>query len=55
MSKLIKISELSKILNNINPKTKKPLNYILRYWEKNLKKLNENQQSKILQLNKQKL
>ena len=39
MSKLIKISELSKILNNINPKTKKPLNYILRYWEKEFKEI----------------
>ena len=39
MSKLIKISELSRILNNINPKTKKPLNYILRYWEKEFKEI----------------
>ena len=34
MSKLINISELSKILNLIDPKTKKPLNHVLRYWEK---------------------
>ncbi len=34
MSKLINISELCKLLNLIDPKTKKPLNYILRYWEK---------------------
>ena len=34
MNKLVKISEVSKILNLIDPITKKPLNYILRYWEK---------------------
>ena len=34
MIKLINISELSKILNLIDPKTKKPQNYIIRYWEK---------------------
>ena len=34
MEKLINISELSKLLNLVNPKTKKPSNYILRYWEK---------------------
>ena len=34
MNKLIKISELSKLLNLVDTKTKKPLNYILRYWEK---------------------
>lgn len=34
MRKLFNISELSKILNLINPKTKKPLNHIIRYWEK---------------------
>ena len=39
MSKLIKISELSKILNLVDPKTKKPLNYILRYWEKEFKEI----------------
>ena len=37
MSKLIKISEMSKILNLINPRTKKPLNHVLRYWEKEFK------------------
>ena len=37
MSKLLKISELSKILNLIDPLTKKPLNHILRYWEKQFK------------------
>ena len=34
MNKLISISELSKMLNLVDPKTKKPLNHILRYWEK---------------------
>ena len=37
MSKLIGISEVSKILNLIDPKTKKPLNHVLRYWEKQFK------------------
>ena len=37
MIKLLNISELSKKLNLINQKTKKPLNYILRYWEKEFK------------------
>ena len=39
MSKLINISELSKILNLIDPKTKKPLNHVLRYWEKEFKEI----------------
>ena len=34
MSKYLNISEVSKLLNLIDPITKKPLNYILRYWEK---------------------
>ena len=34
MEKLKNISELSKLLNLVNSKTKKPSNYILRYWEK---------------------
>mgnify|MGYP001310231045 FL=1 len=34
MSKLINISELSKLLDLIDPITNKPLNHILRYWEK---------------------
>ena len=34
MNKFVKISEASKILNLIDPITKKPLNHILRYWEK---------------------
>ena len=37
MSKLITISELSKKLNLINPKNKKPLNHVLRYWESEFK------------------
>ena len=37
MTKLINISAVSKILNNIDDKTNKPLNYILRYWEKEFK------------------
>ena len=37
MKKLINISDLSKMLNLINLKTKKPLNHILRYWEKEFK------------------
>ena len=39
MDKLINISELSKILDIINVKTKKPSNYILRYWEKEFKQI----------------
>ena len=34
MGKLINISELAIELDLVNPKNKKPLNYILRYWEK---------------------
>jgi len=34
MNKFVNISELSKALNLIDPVTKKPLNHILRYWEK---------------------
>ena len=37
MEKLFNISEVSKILNLIDPNTKKPLNHILRYWEKEFK------------------
>ena len=39
MNKLIKISELSKMLNLVDPMTKKPLNHILRYWEREFKKI----------------
>ena len=37
MNKLITISELSKILNLINPKNRKPQNHVLRYWESEFK------------------
>ena len=39
MSKLINISELSKILGLINHSTNKPQNHILRYWEKEFKQI----------------
>jgi len=39
MSKLITISELARLLNLINNKTKKPQNHILRYWEKEFKQI----------------
>ena len=39
MSKLINISELSKKLRIINPKDSKPMNYVLRYWEKEFKQI----------------
>jgi len=35
--KLKRISEVSKILELSDPKTKKPLNHTLRYWEKEFK------------------
>ena len=39
MKKFYKISELSKELNLIDPKTKKPLNHVLRYWESEFKEI----------------
>ena len=39
MDKLKTISDVSILLNLINQKTKKPNNYILRYWEKEFKKI----------------
>ena len=39
MSKLINISNLSKELELIDLKSKKPQNYIIRYWEKNFKQI----------------
>ena len=39
MDKLIGISKLSKILNLVDPLTKKPLNHTLRYWEKEFKEI----------------
>ena len=38
MKKLINISQLSEILNLIDPVTK-TLNHILRYWEKEFKEI----------------
>ena len=37
--KLLTISELSKKLNFIDSITKKPINHILRYWEKEFKQI----------------
>ena len=39
MKKLITISEVSRALKLVNESTKKPLNYILRYWEKEFKEI----------------
>ena len=39
MNKLISISELSKILNLVDSKNQKPLNHVLRYWEKEFKQI----------------
>ena len=39
MSKLINISELSKLLNLLNSKDNKPSNHILRYQEKEFKQI----------------
>ena len=39
MDKYINIAELAKILNLVDPVSKKPLNYILRYWEKNFSQI----------------
>ncbi len=39
MNKYIKISEVSKIMNLIDPVSKKPLNHILRYWEREFKEI----------------
>ena len=39
MSKFYKISEISEKIDLIDPITKKPLNYILRYWEKEFKEI----------------
>jgi hypothetical protein len=37
MDKVITISNLCKKLKLVDSKTKKPLSYILRYWEKEFK------------------
>ena len=39
MKKFYSISELSKNLNLIDPSSNKPLNHILRYWEKEFKQI----------------
>ncbi len=39
MNKLSSISEVSKILDLIDPKTKKPQNHVLRYWEKEFREI----------------
>ena len=39
MSKFLTISQLSKLLGLIDPKTRKPLNHVLRYWEKEFKEI----------------
>ena len=39
MNKLVSISKVCIQLNLINKKTQKPLNYILRYWEKEFKQI----------------
>ena len=39
MDKLLNISEVCKLLKIIDGKTKKPTNYILRYWEKEFKQI----------------
>jgi len=39
MKKFYNISEVSNILKLTNPKNNKPLNHILRYWEKEFKQI----------------
>ena len=39
MIKLLNITEVSKYLNLVDPITKKPLNHVLRYWEKEFKEI----------------
>ena len=39
MKRLLNISEVSIIIENINLKTRKPLNHTLRYWEKEFKQI----------------
>ena len=39
MDKFKNITELSKLLNLVDKNSKKPLNYILRYWEKEFKQI----------------
>ena len=39
MSKLLRISDVCRIVKLLDPKTQKPLNYVLRYWEKEFKEI----------------
>ena len=39
MKKKRNISEVSRVLNLVNQSTKKPLNHILRFWEKKFKEI----------------
>ena len=39
MNKFLNISEVSNIVNLVDPITKKPLNHILRYWEKEFRQI----------------
>ena len=39
MTKLINITELAKMLKLVNVSNNKPLNYILRFWEKEFKQI----------------
>ena len=39
MNKFLSISEVSKLLNLVDPLTKKPQNHVLRYWEKEFKEV----------------
>ena len=39
MGKLLNISDLSNILGLVDPKTNKPLNYVIRFWEKKFKQI----------------
>ena len=39
MEKFFKISEISRILDLVDPNTNKPQNHVLRYWEKEFKQI----------------
>ena len=39
MTKLFNITEVSKIINLYDPLKKKPLNHVIRYWEKEFKQI----------------
>ena len=42
MKKLLNISDLCKHLNLVNTRTKKPLNHVIRYWEKEFSNIKPN-------------